>query len=406
MTTPDKKPETPSNQEKTIKQQQYSKFKTKKTKLWKYIIPLLLILLPLPFLPALFTQNYYCDIDFSKTGQIGDTIGGITTPFIAVAASILTFIAFWEQFKANTQQKDDLQVERFENKFYQLLEIHRNNINETTINGEINGRKAYISMFNELKFTYLSTLIYYHRMHMPITKEEKSDDLLYNIAYLIFFFGIGENSSKMIQDLLGDQHKTFLTGFEEHLKKAQGNWKTEKIIAVEESILAPDITPKASEDIPENNDEKTENKSYDDLIADKGVFTLEISYIPFNGHMSRLSHYIRNLFQLVKFIDKQSDEIFSYEDKYLYASTLRSQLSNHEQLLLYYNALSVLGQAWEIDNKEGLLQKYCVIRSMPLPLADFHKLPTTILTEKNLMGKYMFEWHEIKDRIKSLNQQK
>ena len=43
------------------------------------------------------------------------------SPFIAIAAAILTFFAFWVQYKANEQQKIDLKVERFENKFYELL---------------------------------------------------------------------------------------------------------------------------------------------------------------------------------------------------------------------------------------------------------------------------------------------
>ena len=44
---------------------------------------------------------------FSDTGEIGDTIGGITGPFIAIAAAGLTFIAFWVQYKANIQQRQD-----------------------------------------------------------------------------------------------------------------------------------------------------------------------------------------------------------------------------------------------------------------------------------------------------------
>ncbi len=84
--------------------------------------------------------------------------------------------------------------------------------------------------------------------------------------------------------------------------------------------------------------------------------------------MSILSHYIRNLYQIVKFIEEQDEKVISYEEKFQYASTLRSQLSNHEQLLLYYNSLSVLGKPW-IEN--GLLEKYCIIKSLPIPLADF-----------------------------------
>lgn len=50
---------------------------------------------------ALTSKSLHKVFDFSSTGQIGDTIGGITTPFIGVSSAILTFLAFFMQFKAN-----------------------------------------------------------------------------------------------------------------------------------------------------------------------------------------------------------------------------------------------------------------------------------------------------------------
>ena len=59
------------------------------------------------------------------------------------------------------------------------------------------------------------------------------------------------------------------------------------------------------------------------------------------GHLRRLGHYIRHLFQTVKFVDDQPNEIISMEDKYSYVSNLRAQLSAHEQILLFYNSPKV-----------------------------------------------------------------
>ena len=87
-------------------------------------IPFLGFIFLILFFPYLFTSNSFFDINFSETGNIGDTIGGILGPFIAIAAAILTFFAFWVQYKANEQQKLDLKIERFENKFYELLKLH------------------------------------------------------------------------------------------------------------------------------------------------------------------------------------------------------------------------------------------------------------------------------------------
>lgn len=74
-------------------------------------------------IPALLTQGGSV-VDFTKTGQIGDTIGGIMGPFIAMIAAYLTFIAFWAQYYANKQQRDDIAIERFNQTFFSLMNMH------------------------------------------------------------------------------------------------------------------------------------------------------------------------------------------------------------------------------------------------------------------------------------------
>lgn len=54
------------------------------------------------FAPFLFTQNG--NIDFTSTGQIGDTIGGTMSPIVAIAGVFMTFIAFLMQVNANRIQ--------------------------------------------------------------------------------------------------------------------------------------------------------------------------------------------------------------------------------------------------------------------------------------------------------------
>lgn len=55
------------------------------------------------FAPYVFT-HFHTGIDFSNTGEIGDTIGGIMNPFIAIAGVIATFLAFIMQVRANKIQ--------------------------------------------------------------------------------------------------------------------------------------------------------------------------------------------------------------------------------------------------------------------------------------------------------------
>lgn len=74
----------------------------------------------------LFTRPAICNFfDLSKTGQIGDTIGGITAPIFGLFGFILVFYSFMEQFKANQIQISALRDQRIENfqlEQYQILD--------------------------------------------------------------------------------------------------------------------------------------------------------------------------------------------------------------------------------------------------------------------------------------------
>ena len=94
---------------------------------WCLLVFIALIVIICCF-PAWFTESGW--LDFRNTGQIGDTIGGIMGPFVAIAAAILTFLAFWVQFKANEQQRKDIARERFENNLFELLHFHQDITNE------------------------------------------------------------------------------------------------------------------------------------------------------------------------------------------------------------------------------------------------------------------------------------
>lgn len=358
------------------------------------------------YLPIILSRYCYLGLDFSNTGQIGDTLGGTMGPFIGIAATLLTFLAFWVQFKANEQQKNDLKIERFENKFYNMIGIHRQNSSEMKIGKSLEGRTVFTSMVSELRFSFLITKrfsknTYQAQLIETVTGTSKiPDEILFNISYLIFFFGIGQTSTRTILDLVDARYHPFIVNLEEHFEGYVAFWKAKKkILRIE----------------------------YSEKHIGDTCLEFKFSYQPFNGHMSRLSHYVRNLFQLVQFIDDQPDELFSYEDKYNYASTLRSQLSIFEQILLYYNSISVLGKPWmekkpiklgqtfrlknlicPANNRmqifENLIEKYCLIKSIPLPLADFYVSPKSIFSnEKNAHGKPLFEWVPIKERLNELS---
>lgn len=96
---------------------------------WIYFGIAIFLIIAIGFLPYLLTSTRFCLIDFSDSGQVGDTIGGIMGPFIAIVASLLTFLAFWVQFKANQQQRYDIAVERFESNLFQMLQMQESIVN-------------------------------------------------------------------------------------------------------------------------------------------------------------------------------------------------------------------------------------------------------------------------------------
>ena len=101
---------------------------------WKSFSWFLLIAAIICCLPWIFAKHSW--IDFTNTGQIGDTIGGIMGPFVALAAAGLTFIAFWVQYKANIQQRHDIAIERFESNLFEMIHIQQEITNELKLVGE------------------------------------------------------------------------------------------------------------------------------------------------------------------------------------------------------------------------------------------------------------------------------
>lgn len=102
------------------------------------IVALALTALLVTVMPWLLTNHYICDsLDLStdKDGYIGDTIGGISAPIIGIGAALLTFFAFWVQYKFNKEQSAFLQKERFENNFFEMLQLHESITNSLSVIG-------------------------------------------------------------------------------------------------------------------------------------------------------------------------------------------------------------------------------------------------------------------------------
>lgn len=96
-------------------------------KLYQYSL-LIIGVLGILFGPYIFTQPYpfgWSCLDFSQTGSIGDTIGGITAPFIGLVSILLLWWTLKEQLKFNKRQEkfnDSSSVLSIESKIFRLDE--------------------------------------------------------------------------------------------------------------------------------------------------------------------------------------------------------------------------------------------------------------------------------------------
>jgi hypothetical protein len=293
----------------------------------------------------------------------------------AIATSILALLTIALVIYAIRAYGDSRRVfrqERFENKFYELLKLHKANVDEMNIAENVYGRKCFVPMFYELKYCYQVVEGCIQGIDQKTKIEKEIDRInIMKFAYRIFFFGLGTNSEKHFVSALSPGESFLFSKTKQILKEVQGNYMEFTI---------------------KNSGEKNYNYPLHPITREKGDYSIEFLYFPFDGHINRLGHYYRHLFQTAKYVTSQ--DFLIYEEKYNYIKTLRAQLSNFEQLLLYYNALAWFDQEWR-----EIFTIYRFIKNLPIPLADFYIRPhdhfEREIRELKAKGITMFEWDKL-----------
>lgn len=93
---------------------------------------------------------YSFDLSTEKTARIGDTIGGITAPFIGVITSVLLYITFREQQRFNNAQGLKNEVDLYISMFKMLSEeVDQMHYEEYEENGEVTKTFFGIDAFNQ-----------------------------------------------------------------------------------------------------------------------------------------------------------------------------------------------------------------------------------------------------------------
>jgi hypothetical protein len=293
--------------------------------------------------------------------------GWVTAISTGILAILTIFLAIYA-FLTYSESRKVFRQERFENKFYELLKLHKANVDELEIAGHIHGRKCFVPMFYELRFCYQVAEDCLTSIEPKIRQELKMDEInLMKLAYHIFFFGLKANSENQLYYACKPSDSMLFERVRKQLQQVQDQYGA-----------YPKMTPEVVYDC-----------TLDPLGSGQSKFSTELYYFPFDGHMNILGHYYRHLYQSAKFIISQS--FLTCEEKYAYIKTLRAQFSNFEQLLLYYNSFAGFEDEWK-----ELFTTYRLIKNLPIPLADFYRRPLEYfskeIAELAAKGKRMFQW--------------
>ncbi len=256
-------------------------------------------------------------IDTNIFASYGSLIGGILGALFSLAGIFLLINTLESQEKAINTQQINFNKQLFESKFFDLINIHRQNSSEINI-ADIIGKKVFLTLQTEFHYCKLVIDAFNETSPKKLSEEE-----IINISYLCFFFGtVGKISEQVIKRSLS----SYPNRVDSIIKEYKNNQK---------------------------------------IFTDRADF----SYNLFEGHQSILGYYYRHLYQVVKFVDEQPSDLLTYKEKYNYVKILRAQLSTQEQAFLFYNSLSDLGKAWEkqigLDENNKLITKYNLIKNIP-----------------------------------------
>lgn len=117
---------------------------------------------------------------------------------------------------------------------------------------------------------------------------------------------------------------------------------------------------------------------YEGLIYPKNTgLKLVLKHNGYNAYTAiadttRFDHYFRNLYRIFKYVD--TTDLINDDERYEYACIVRSQLSDYELIMLFFNGLSDNGK----EKFKPLIEKYAILKNMRsdlLPSAGKEKKP-------------------------------
>lgn len=331
-------------------------------------------------------------------GTFGDMFGAVNAVFSGLAFAGIIISLYMQRIDLKNQkeqlelnyeevkqtnkefkiQNETLQIQKFENQYYKMIDLHKDNVNEMSIPffdllggamtssinkkiesqspsiilREVEGKKGFVDMFKELNYC----LEISNNLLQKDNNFGYEDEDVQSFAYTIFFWGV------------------------------YSDFSTSKTISL------------VHQEIVKNRIKELQEEFKTKIYQGKSQF-INTRYVPFQGHESRLAHYYRHLFQTVKFVVSQEEKkLISYDEVRQYLRILRAQLSNSEQLILYYNYICGFGKNWDKigDKNFQFLTRYRMIHNIPIERVKIIESPRNhfkdYITNNCSIEDPLFEW--------------
>ena len=306
------------------------------------------------YLAIFYIRHYSIMIELDNKIANGEEIKDIsflTTMIFENASLLIGFVGAAILIATLYLQKQENKRQHFRTNFFELLNIHRDNVKGISTRGKT-GHDAFLNIYKE--FTVIWKTIDSSDLGGPT-------DAKLSFSYLALFWGVGENSSQIL-------HRYAVEKLSDHYTHSEIENAIKELVQRKEEVSTKYKQKK-------NSDTSNKCRQPDDTnecsLQDDSAFEDTMLPCILDGHQSDLGHYFRHLFQTVAYIDNESS--LWYYEKYFFAKTLRGQFSNHEVAIFLLNALSPLGEDWV---KKKYLHKYELIKNIPselFPWYDFKK---------------------------------
>ena len=285
----------------------------------------------------------------NRLDHIGSFMGGL-----------FAIISIFYLIKNLSEQNQITTIQSFERNFLEIVKFCRDQVKEAKmpdpnssdgLTSQLSGREVFSLFYSQIedaikeiqkfledksiKDLFISEQEF--KRQQQLWGDRLTDRTIAAIAYIITYIGVRKQGYELLI------HK-YLTPYNTN--------NIEHLMSVFRQKLA-EYAPGSLKNASCNRLTKTEILNCKDKV--------------YHGFQDVIGNYFRLLYQAVVFVDNQS--ILSYKEKYKYVKMLRGQMSNMEEIILFYNSLCDLGLAWEynvIDNKSPeLITKYNLIKNIP-----------------------------------------